>query len=166
MATHLCEICGALARNKCSKCKAAWYCSRAHQRDHWRSHRHRCGTEAAKAQQYAPGSTTAPPYDLDEYGYFDPGDLGDAAATGADDTPPGAAVGNEQPSNITPSGFARIEEPPPPAEAKVNVEDSPRLLWLRALVRRRACCAVSILPRWPLPGCPASARFSARRSNR
>jgi hypothetical protein len=44
----LCMVCGGRAPNRCSGCKAAAYCSRAHQVRHWRDmgHKGECGTGA------------------------------------------------------------------------------------------------------------------------
>lgn len=39
---HLCEVCGCLALSACSVCKKAHYCSRAHQKLHWKVHKHTC----------------------------------------------------------------------------------------------------------------------------
>jgi pre-rRNA-processing protein TSR4 len=40
---HLCELCGCRAPHICSNCKSAHYCSREHQKSHWRLHKLTCG---------------------------------------------------------------------------------------------------------------------------
>ena len=37
--TKLCLTCGVPATHKCSRCDDAWYCSKEHQREHWRTHK-------------------------------------------------------------------------------------------------------------------------------
>ncbi len=37
-----CVVCGHLARTFCSSCKHVFYCSREHQRSHWRTHKEDC----------------------------------------------------------------------------------------------------------------------------
>jgi pre-rRNA-processing protein TSR4 len=39
---HLCAVCGCRAPHQCSKCKIASYCSREHQRAHWKYHKTTC----------------------------------------------------------------------------------------------------------------------------
>ena len=45
-----CEECGALATQRCSRCKQAWYCSRDCQLRQWKKHKAICAmfTEARK----------------------------------------------------------------------------------------------------------------------
>lgn len=45
-----CEECGALATQRCSKCKMAWYCSRDCQLRQWKKHKQICSMfqDAAK----------------------------------------------------------------------------------------------------------------------
>ncbi len=38
-----CELCGALQNLKvCARCKGAWYCSKEHQKTHWKEHKRSC----------------------------------------------------------------------------------------------------------------------------
>ena len=44
----LCCVCGALAVNKCGRCKLRPYCSRKHQVEHWKhGHKEECNSTAA-----------------------------------------------------------------------------------------------------------------------
>lgn len=43
---NLCELCGCRAASCCSKCKSVYYCSKSHQKAHWRHHKS-CCTEAS-----------------------------------------------------------------------------------------------------------------------
>ncbi|XP_057334486.1 SET domain-containing protein SmydA-8-like [Microplitis mediator] len=42
MKTEVCEVCGKPAEQKCSACKSAFYCSREHQKNHWKEHMKNC----------------------------------------------------------------------------------------------------------------------------
>jgi len=39
---HVCQVCNSDASQRCSGCQVAYYCSREHQRQHWKSHRLDC----------------------------------------------------------------------------------------------------------------------------
>lgn len=39
---RLCGVCGIAASHRCSRCKAMYYCSAAHQREHWKVHKPNC----------------------------------------------------------------------------------------------------------------------------
>ena len=47
-----CELCGSLENLKvCAKCKEAWYCSKEHQKSHWKQHKKQCsGTQRAEVE--------------------------------------------------------------------------------------------------------------------
>eukprot|EP01006_Ploeotia_vitrea_P001682 TRINITY_DN105389_c0_g1_i1.p1 TRINITY_DN105389_c0_g1~~TRINITY_DN105389_c0_g1_i1.p1 ORF type:complete len:195 (+),score=16.53 TRINITY_DN105389_c0_g1_i1:47-631(+) len=49
MAAHLCVLCSAAAKSKCSGCKMVYYCSTGCQKQHWKEHKPVC-----KAQQLSP----------------------------------------------------------------------------------------------------------------
>lgn len=40
---YLCDLCGCRAPHTCSNCKVAHYCSREHQKSHWKIHKLSCG---------------------------------------------------------------------------------------------------------------------------
>lgn len=42
VAAVLCQVCGCRAPNRCSVCKEASYCSKLHQKSHWRHHKRAC----------------------------------------------------------------------------------------------------------------------------
>lgn len=42
--SRICAVCGVISSLCCSKCKYIFYCSPAHQKDHWQIHRNDCGT--------------------------------------------------------------------------------------------------------------------------
>lgn len=44
---RLCGLCGMTASHRCSRCKAMYYCSEAHQRSHWKSHKPNCNPSTA-----------------------------------------------------------------------------------------------------------------------
>ena len=48
-----CELCGSLENLKvCAKCKEAWYCSKEHQKSHWKQHKKQCSvTKRAQLEQ-------------------------------------------------------------------------------------------------------------------
>ena len=46
-----CEECGALATQRCSKCKMAWYCSRDCQLRQWKKHKPICSVFAEQKSQ-------------------------------------------------------------------------------------------------------------------
>ncbi|GLH11683.1 Uncharacterized protein GBIM_16425 [Gryllus bimaculatus] len=53
-----CGVCGRLLR--CARCKEAYYCSKEHQRLHWKSHKMACNkSRADKVEQLAETSTTS-----------------------------------------------------------------------------------------------------------
>lgn len=56
-----CEECGALATQRCSRCKMAWYCSRDCQLRQWKKHKAICGmfTDALKEKETADGGAQA-----------------------------------------------------------------------------------------------------------
>lgn len=37
-----CEICGVAANNKCGACSLVVYCSKEHQKAHWKKHKNEC----------------------------------------------------------------------------------------------------------------------------
>ena len=39
----ICDLCGCRAPNRCSSCQTASYCSRSHQKQHWKTHKLVCG---------------------------------------------------------------------------------------------------------------------------
>lgn len=42
-ATHACAVCGSReGLMRCGKCRVVWYCSQAHQKEHWATHRRTC----------------------------------------------------------------------------------------------------------------------------
>jgi pre-rRNA-processing protein TSR4 len=43
----LCEVCGCGATNVCSQCKVMRYCSRNHQKNHWKIHKLICGLNSS-----------------------------------------------------------------------------------------------------------------------
>ena len=52
MGTRECALCRQSAEEagvrtllKCSRCKAAFYCGLAHQKEHWKHHKHECGNQ-------------------------------------------------------------------------------------------------------------------------
>lgn len=42
MKAEVCEVCGKPAEQKCSACKSVFYCSREHQKNHWKEHMKNC----------------------------------------------------------------------------------------------------------------------------
>ena len=53
-----CEECGALATQRCSRCKMAWYCSRDCQLRQWKKHKELCAMfQEAKAGNDAAAAT-------------------------------------------------------------------------------------------------------------
>ena len=44
-----CIVCGCYASNVCSRCKKVYYCSKAHQKEHWKTHKLYCGDEAVQS---------------------------------------------------------------------------------------------------------------------
>ncbi len=42
-----CNYCGAIAGFQCSRCKAVYYCSAAHQKLDWSTHKPNCGAPAS-----------------------------------------------------------------------------------------------------------------------
>ncbi|XP_050677182.1 SET domain-containing protein SmydA-8 [Leptidea sinapis] len=38
----VCAVCSSAAEQKCSNCQSVHYCSREHQKQHWKSHKHTC----------------------------------------------------------------------------------------------------------------------------
>ena len=72
IAKEECIICGCYASNVCSRCKKIYYCSKTHQKDHWKSHKLYCGEITVqsspsyyKLEQESIGrSITYPQYDL------------------------------------------------------------------------------------------------------
>jgi pre-rRNA-processing protein TSR4 len=61
-----CGVCGLAAPLKCSACKAAWYCCKEHQADHWKAaHKACCGAgpaAAVAADAAAAAEAAAPPH--------------------------------------------------------------------------------------------------------
>ena len=47
MPPKLCAVCGQRGAQTCSRCKSINYCSREHQRSHWKFHKLHCGVEAS-----------------------------------------------------------------------------------------------------------------------
>jgi len=43
-----CALCGKPALNRCSRCKIAYYCNTAHQKEHWPTHARECKTNVKK----------------------------------------------------------------------------------------------------------------------
>lgn len=39
---NCCAICGVAANNKCSACLMVVYCSKEHQKAHWKKHKNEC----------------------------------------------------------------------------------------------------------------------------
>lgn len=60
-AVGTCVTCGASAALRCSRCRAATYCSRSCQARHWKGHRAACGADAASA---LPRGARTPPLSL------------------------------------------------------------------------------------------------------
>jgi hypothetical protein len=54
-----CMVCGAPSAFKCSRCEAARYCGRQHQKDHWPSHKPVCSTTHGEAGGGAGGAGAA-----------------------------------------------------------------------------------------------------------
>lgn len=46
----VCRVCQQTATYRCSKCRQAWYCSRACQVKDWKEHKQQCGKMAAREQ--------------------------------------------------------------------------------------------------------------------
>uniref|UniRef100_A0A8D3AFG0 hypoxia-inducible factor-proline dioxygenase n=1 Tax=Scophthalmus maximus TaxID=52904 RepID=A0A8D3AFG0_SCOMX len=63
-----CELCGKMENLlKCGRCRSSFYCSREHQKQHWKKHKLIC-KEADKAQPpKAPGSSSSPQKLATEY---------------------------------------------------------------------------------------------------
>lgn len=43
---HLCALCGCRGKSVCSRCRNVRYCSKAHQKQHWKLHKAHCSAEA------------------------------------------------------------------------------------------------------------------------
>lgn len=41
---EICALCRCIGTMLCSQCKVVHYCSKAHQKDHWKRHKLQCGT--------------------------------------------------------------------------------------------------------------------------
>ena len=64
----LCVVCGQRGPHCCSRCKNAHYCSREHQRSHWKYHKAQCGGGGAGATEAATDDTATlvlPEYSLE-----------------------------------------------------------------------------------------------------
>eukprot|EP00658_Telonema_sp_P-2_P040481 TRINITY_DN2894_c0_g1_i1.p1 TRINITY_DN2894_c0_g1~~TRINITY_DN2894_c0_g1_i1.p1 ORF type:complete len:123 (+),score=21.78 TRINITY_DN2894_c0_g1_i1:176-544(+) len=46
---HTCAACALPATMRCSQCKLVWYCTREHQKTHWKLHRKTCGRQDDQA---------------------------------------------------------------------------------------------------------------------
>lgn len=49
---HKCPVCNGPADNRCSRCKSMFYCSKEHQRQHWKTHKREQCDDAYRADQY------------------------------------------------------------------------------------------------------------------
>ncbi|GFR88582.1 Egl nine 1-like protein [Elysia marginata] len=48
---NVCNLCGALENlSLCGGCRGAWYCSKAHQREDWKDHKHSCKKSDVKGE--------------------------------------------------------------------------------------------------------------------
>ena len=51
-----CELCGSLEKLKvCARCKEAWYCSKEHQKSHWKQHKKQCNAAQRAEVEGDPG---------------------------------------------------------------------------------------------------------------
>ena len=48
---NICAVCKRSCTLSCSRCKTAHYCSREHQREHWKKHKHVCGKSAEELSE-------------------------------------------------------------------------------------------------------------------
>ncbi|KAH3745312.1 hypothetical protein Pelo_13314 [Pelomyxa schiedti] len=59
---HKCAVCGATTTLRCSRCKSVHYCSSAHQKQHWPTHKKSCNstttTPPASSASTTPASST------------------------------------------------------------------------------------------------------------
>ena len=65
---NLCELCGCSASNSCSKCKVTHYCSKLHQKLHWKDHKLICGVSNSDNPELPRSGIQAglyPEYDID-----------------------------------------------------------------------------------------------------
>eukprot|EP01033_Poteriospumella_lacustris_P018085 gene18085-12974_t len=46
---HLCALCGCRGKSLCSRCRNVRYCSKAHQKQHWKIHKAHCSAEASSS---------------------------------------------------------------------------------------------------------------------
>lgn len=50
---NICQVCKDPAEKRCSVCKAVFYCSITHQKQHWPIHKQECGKPQQKHQELA-----------------------------------------------------------------------------------------------------------------
>lgn len=65
MPPKLCAVCGQRGPQSCSRCKSINYCSREHQRSHWKYHKLHCGTEASASTTNDFSALVLPEYSLE-----------------------------------------------------------------------------------------------------